>query len=377
MTLSHRYDASGARWRRTPRRPRVARHRPPPRIPPSITPAGCSARPGLRRTQRPPVGHPGIQGRAGRCRGLRPPDTDHRPDRHPPAPRRRSRRPVLVGVHPRRGEGQRLRPDAAGADRHRPAVHREVPRRLRAGAHRAPTPNGPCTQGRIASLIGIEGGHAIENSLGALRAYYALGVRYMTLTHNVTLDWADAALDSARHGGLTTFGEEVVREMNRLGMLVDLSHVSPGTMSDALDVSEAPVIFSHSSARALTDVARNVPDSILRRMPRNGGVVMVTFVPGFVSKAQHDSMDGVGAAAARPLAAAPPATRPPGPGSAGSSAPPTSRRMPPSAMWPTTSSTSAMWRGSITSAWVGTTMGPETCRTGWRTSPATPISSPS
>ncbi len=138
-------------------------------------------------------------------------------------------------------------------------------------------------RGRIASLLGMEGGHAIENSLGALRAYYDLGARYMTLTHNVTLDWADAAQDSARHAGLTEFGKEVVREMNRLGMMVDLSHVSPGTMSAALDVSQAPVIFSHSSARAITDVPRNVPDSILARLPKNGGVVMVTFVPGFVS----------------------------------------------------------------------------------------------
>ncbi|MBV6520072.1 MAG: hypothetical protein MNPFHGCM_00177 [Gemmatimonadaceae bacterium] len=139
--------------------------------------------------------------------------------------------------------------------------------------------------GKIGSLLGMEGGHAIENSLGALRAYYALGARYMTLTHNVTLDWADAALDSARHGGLTRFGKEVVREMSRLGMLVDLSHVSPATMSDALDAAEAPVIFSHSSARALTDVPRNVPDSILARLPKNGGVVMVAFVPSFVSQA--------------------------------------------------------------------------------------------
>src|SRR5689334_5573073 len=136
---------------------------------------------------------------------------------------------------------------------------------------------------RVASLLGMEGGHAIENSLGVLRSYYALGARYMTLTHNVTLDWADAALDSARHGGLTEFGKEVVREMNRLGMLVDLSHVSPGTMSDALDVAEAPVIFSHSAARALTNHPRNVPDSILVRLKRNGGVVMVSFVPAFVS----------------------------------------------------------------------------------------------
>lgn len=146
---------------------------------------------------------------------------------------------------------------------------------------------------KIASLMGMEGGHAIENSLGALRAYYDLGVRYMTLTHNVTLDWADAALDTARHGGLTPFGKEVVREMNRLGMLVDLSHVSPGTMSAALTVTEAPVIFSHSGARALVNHPRNVPDSILARMPKNGGVVMVPFVTSFVSKAvwEHDSAE--------------------------------------------------------------------------------------
>ena len=138
--------------------------------------------------------------------------------------------------------------------------------------------------GKIGSLLGLEGGHAIENSLGALRVYYDLGARYMTLTHNVTLDWADAALDSAKHGGLTNFGKEVVHEMNRLGMLVDLSHVSPGTMSDALDATDAPVIFSHSGARALVDHPRNVPDSILARLPKNGGVVMVPFVTSFVSK---------------------------------------------------------------------------------------------
>ncbi len=137
--------------------------------------------------------------------------------------------------------------------------------------------------GKIGSLLGVEGGHAIENSLGALRVYYDLGVRYMTLTHNVTLDWADAATGAQVHGGLTPFGEEVVREMNRIGMIVDLSHVSPATMSDALNVAEAPVMFSHSSARAIADVPRNVPDSILRRMKANGGVVMVTFVPGFIS----------------------------------------------------------------------------------------------
>ncbi len=137
---------------------------------------------------------------------------------------------------------------------------------------------------RIASLLGLEGGHAIENSLGALRAYYDLGARYMTLTHNVTHDWADAANDAPRHGGLTRFGEEVVREMNRLGMLVDLAHVSPAVMAHALRVSEAPVIFSHSSCRALTDVPRDVPDSILERLRDNGGVVMITFVGPFVSQ---------------------------------------------------------------------------------------------
>ncbi|HEY0970674.1 MAG TPA: dipeptidase [Gemmatimonadales bacterium] len=146
-------------------------------------------------------------------------------------------------------------------------------------------------RGKVGSLLGMEGGHAIENSLGALRAYYDLGARYMTLTHSATIDWADAATGLPTHGGLTGFGEEVVREMNRLGMLVDLSHVSPGTMSDAIDVSEAPVIFSHSSARAVTDHPRNVPDSILRRMPANGGVVMITFVPSFVSKAVSDYSD--------------------------------------------------------------------------------------
>lgn len=139
-------------------------------------------------------------------------------------------------------------------------------------------------QGRIASLLGMEGGHAIENSLGALRMFYTLGVRYMTLTHNVTLDWADAALDQPKHNGLTAFGKEVVREMNRLGMLIDLSHVTPKVMSDALTLSAAPVIFSHSSARALTEHPRNVPDSILARLPKNGGAVMVTFIPAFVSQ---------------------------------------------------------------------------------------------
>jgi membrane dipeptidase len=139
--------------------------------------------------------------------------------------------------------------------------------------------------GRIGSMLGIEGGHAIENSLGALRTYYELGVRYMTLTHNTHTDWADsAAQEPPRWHGLNAFGEEVVREMNRLGMLVDLSHTSPETMDDALRVSRAPVIFSHSAARALCDVPRNVPDDILRRLPENGGVLMITFVAGFIDE---------------------------------------------------------------------------------------------
>jgi membrane dipeptidase len=136
--------------------------------------------------------------------------------------------------------------------------------------------------GKIASLLGMEGGHVLENSLGALRMYYDLGARYLTLTHNIHTDWADTAALPPVHGGLTPFGESVVLEMNRLGMLVDLSHVADGTMDDALRVSKAPVIFSHSSARALCNVSRNVPDDILRRLPANGGVVMVTFVAGFI-----------------------------------------------------------------------------------------------
>jgi membrane dipeptidase len=142
--------------------------------------------------------------------------------------------------------------------------------------------------GRIASMIGMEGGHSIDSSLATLRMMHALGARYMTLTHGANLPWADAAGDAAALGGLSKFGEEVVREMNRLGMLVDLSHVTADTMEDALRVTEAPVIFSHSSARAVCNVQRNVPDNVLQMIPKNGGVVMVTFVPGFISQAVAD-----------------------------------------------------------------------------------------
>jgi membrane dipeptidase len=140
---------------------------------------------------------------------------------------------------------------------------------------------------KVASMIGIEGGHQINNSLAVLRQMYDAGARYMTLTHTVNNAWADSATDAPVHHGLTPFGIEVVREMNRLGMLVDLSHVSPDTMKAALEVSEAPVIFSHSSARALVDHPRNVPDDILRSVAANGGVVMVNFAPGYVSDARN------------------------------------------------------------------------------------------
>lgn len=136
--------------------------------------------------------------------------------------------------------------------------------------------------GRIASLMGAEGGHCINNSLATLRALHRLGVRYMTLTHNDTIDWADSATDEPRHGGLTDFGREVVREMNRIGMLVDLSHVAATTMRDALAVSAAPVVFSHSSALAVCDHPRNIPDDVLALLPANGGVAMATFVPKFI-----------------------------------------------------------------------------------------------
>jgi membrane dipeptidase len=144
-------------------------------------------------------------------------------------------------------------------------------------------------QGKVAALMGIEGGHAIENSLMALRNFYRLGVRYMTLTHNNTNDWADACCDAARNNGLSDYGREVVREMNRLGMLVDVSHVSDKTMSDVLDISTAPIIASHSSARALNSHLRNIPDDLLRRIAKNGGVVMVNFYPVFIDQKALDA----------------------------------------------------------------------------------------
>ncbi|MEV4335317.1 dipeptidase [Streptomyces sp. NPDC049597] len=137
-------------------------------------------------------------------------------------------------------------------------------------------------EGRIASLMGAEGGHSVNNSLATLRALYALGVRYMTLTHNDNTAWADSATDEPAVGGLSPFGHEVVREMNRMGMLVDLSHVAATTMRDALATSVAPVVFSHSSSRAICDHPRNIPDDVLALLPANGGVAMATFVPKFI-----------------------------------------------------------------------------------------------
>jgi membrane dipeptidase len=142
--------------------------------------------------------------------------------------------------------------------------------------------------GKIGSLIGIEGGHSIDNSLGALRMFHRLGARYMTLTHFKNVDWADSCTDKPKVDGLSQFGREVVREMNRLGMLVDLSHVHADTMRAALDTSDAPVVFSHSSARAITGHPRNVPDDVLERVKENDGVVMVSFVPGFVSQQTYE-----------------------------------------------------------------------------------------
>ena len=210
--------------------------------------------------------------------------------------------------------------------------------------------------GRIASLLGAEGGHQIDGSLAVLRMYYRLGVRYLTLTHNDNVAWADSATDEPVLGGLSDFGREVVAEMNRVGMMVDLSHVSAETMRDALDVSTAPVIFSHSSAYALTDHPRNVPDDVLERTAAGGGLCMVSFVPRFVNQAVRDwALEAEEAARAerdRPQGAR--AVRPV-PGRARAAPGPSRRRTCPTS-WPT-SSTSARWPASTTSGWAATTTG--------------------
>lgn len=231
-------------------------------------------------------------------------------------------------------------------------------------------------QGRIASLMGAEGGHSIANSLGTLRGLYELGVRYLTLTHNYNVAWADSATDEPGVGGLSAFGREVVREMNRLGMLVDLSHVAATTMRDALDTTSAPVIFSHSSARAVCDHPRNIPDDVLERLPANGGVAMVTFVPKFVLQAAvdwtneaDDNMRAHGfhhldttAEAMKVHAAFEEATP---------------RPSPPCPRWPTTWTTCARSPASTTSASAATTTAPPSPPTACATSPATRTSSPS
>jgi membrane dipeptidase len=164
---------------------------------------------------------------------------------------------------------------------------RRYPRRL-ALAHAATDVDRAMQDGKIASLLGAEGGHSIMGSLGVLRAFFGLGVRYMTLTHNENVPWADSATDAPGVGGLNDFGREVVREMNRLGMIVDLSHTADTTMLDALEVTSAPVIFSHSGARAVTDHVRNVPDVMLEKLSVNGGICMVSFVPPFISTAFNE-----------------------------------------------------------------------------------------
>ena len=228
--------------------------------------------------------------------------------------------------------------------------------------------------GRVASLLGAEGGHAIAGSLGVLRMLYTLGVRYLTLTHNANVGWADSATDEPQAGGLTAFGRDVVREMQRIGMLVDLSHVAVSTMHHALDVAQAPVIFSHSSARALCDSPRNVPDDVLARLPGNGGVCMVTFVPAFVSQ---ECAAGWSASKPRPRAA----DWTPGTWTSCSASRPSGSRPTrgPGRRWRrsrTTSSTSARWPGSSMWAWAATSTAPTTSRPAWRTCPPTRPCSP-
>ena len=229
-------------------------------------------------------------------------------------------------------------------------------------------------QGRIAGLIGMEGGHSIGSSLAVLRQMYDLGARYMTLTHSRNTPWADSATDDPEHGGLTDFGKDLVREMNRIGMVVDLSHVSEKTMMDALDVSRAPVIFSHSSARAINGHARNVPDAVLRRLRENGGIIMVTAVPGFISEdarvwnAQRDAeearLKALWQGQPDAVEACLRGTRP------------TPIRPPISPTWPTISITSARLPGSTRSGSAGTTTAFLSGLRGWRMSRHTPLCSP-
>jgi membrane dipeptidase len=220
--------------------------------------------------------------------------------------------------------------------------------------------------GKIASLIGVEGGHSIDNSLGVLRMLYALGARYMTLTHSETLDWADSATDKPLHNGLTPFGEQVVLEMNRLGMLVDISHVSADTMKHALRVSKAPVIASHSSAFALAPHPRNVPDDVLRLVAKNGGVVMVNFYPGFITpEGARASMDAI--QAARELREKYPNDK--DLEGAIEQWPPSTRSRPAaSTTWSITSSTSSRLQAATTSASAPTSTASTGCRSNSKTS---------
>ena len=220
-------------------------------------------------------------------------------------------------------------------------------------------------QGKVASLMGAEGGHQINESLGTLRMLHRLGVRYLTLTHNYNVPWADSATDEPVLGGLSDFGREVVAEMNRIGMLVDLSHVSADVMRHALDASSVPVIFSHSSARAVCDHPRNVPDDVLARLAGNGGVCMVTFVPKFVNQEVCDwTAEGKAAAAAEGI--------PTDDGAAEDAfleryRRSTLRRSPRWTTWSPTSSTCARWPASSTSGWAATTTVSASCPRGSRT----------
>ena len=222
--------------------------------------------------------------------------------------------------------------------------------------------------------MGAEGGHQIDGSLGTLRMLHRLGVRYLTLTHNDNVPWADSATDEPVLGGLSDFGREVVAEMNRIGMLVDLSHVSADVMRQALDVSSVPVIFSHSSARAVCDHPRNVPDDVLARLAGNGGVCMVTFVPKFVNQRVSDWWTEFEEAAEAAGARGGRRGRSGVPGPLPGRATPTPRRPWPT-WWPT-SSTPARWPASTTSVSAATTTASGSSPRGSRTSPATRGCSP-